>query len=163
MIFSLSQVDLTPTLILLSDRYQEILSTVYRYLEFLRSSPLPGYIYDESKSIAESRFRFAEKRSADKYVSALSERLSGPYPRDLVLCAESLMWEWDEPAVRKLLDTFSVERSRVMLMAKEGLAEGNWIKENWYGAEYWIEKLPASLIEQVRTGFDGSKATEIYY
>ncbi|KAG8725587.1 Insulinase (Peptidase M16) [Ceratobasidium sp. 395] len=60
------------------------------------------------------------------------------------------MWQWDEPAVRKLLDTFSVERSRVMLMAKDGLPEGNWVKEKWYKSEYWIEKLPASLIEQAK-------------
>ncbi|KAG8689157.1 Insulinase (Peptidase M16) [Ceratobasidium sp. 394] len=132
------------------DHYTEVLSTVYKYLAFLRNSELPTYIYEESKSIAESRFRFAEKRSADKYVSSLAERLSGPYPRDLVLCAESLMWEWDEPAVRKLLDTFTVEASRVMLMAKDGLPEGNWLKEKWYKAEYWIEKLPASLVEQAK-------------
>jgi insulysin len=127
------------------------LLSVYKYLEFLRTSSLPTYIYDESKSIAESRFRFAEKRSPDKYVSSLAERLAGPYPRDLVLCAESLMWQWDEPAVRKLLDTLSVERSRVMLMAKDGLPEGSWTKEKWYNAEYWTEKLPGSLVEQVRS------------
>ncbi|KAF8605452.1 insulin-degrading enzyme [Ceratobasidium sp. AG-I] len=132
------------------DHHEEILLTVYRYLEFLRSSSLPTYIFEENKSIAESRFRFAEKRSADKYVSALSERLSGPYPRDLVLCAESLMWEWNEPAVRNLLDTLSVPKSRVMLMAKDGLPEGSWVKEKWYGAEYWTTELPANIVEQAQ-------------
>ncbi|KAG9128505.1 Insulinase (Peptidase M16) [Ceratobasidium sp. 392] len=132
------------------DHYTEVLLAVYKYLEFLRTSELPTYIYDESKSIAESRFRFAEKSSADKYVSSLAERLAGPYPRDLVLCAESLMWQWDEPAVRKLLDTFSIERSRVMLMAKDGLPEGDWVKERWYKSEYWTEKLPASLVQQAK-------------
>lgn len=146
---------------MLLDHYEEILLTFYRYLEFLRSSSLPTYIYDESKSIAESRFRFAEKRSADKYVSSLSERLSGPYPRDLVLCAESLMWQWDEPAMRNLLDTFTVEKSRVMLMAKDGLAEGDWVKEKWYGAEYWTEKLPASLIEQVRSSSNSRESAKM--
>jgi insulysin len=133
------------------DHYREVLLTVYRYLEYLRSSPLPAYIYEESKSIAESKFRFAEKRAADKFVSSLSEKMSGPYPRDLVLCAESLMWEWNEPAVRRLLDTFSVERSRVMFMAKEELPalEGEWSKEKWYGVEYKIEPLPAALVEEV--------------
>ncbi|QRV87985.1 insulysin [Ceratobasidium sp. AG-Ba] len=130
------------------DHHTEVLLTVYKYLEFLRTSELPIYIYEESKSIAESKFRFAEKSSADKYVSSLAERLSGPYPRDLVLCAESLMWKWDEPAVRKLLDTFTVEQSRVMLMSKEGLPEGNWKKEKWYKAEYWTEKLSPTLVEQ---------------
>ncbi|KAG8745619.1 Insulinase (Peptidase M16) [Ceratobasidium sp. 414] len=134
----------------LLDHHTEVLLAVYKYLEFLRTSELPTYVYDESKSIAESRFRFAEKRSADKYVSSLAERLAGPYPRDLVLCAESLMWEWDEPAVRKLLDTFTVEGSRVMLMSKDGLPEGNWLKEKWYQAEYWTEKLPTTLVEQAK-------------
>ncbi|KAG9103374.1 Insulinase (Peptidase M16) [Ceratobasidium sp. 370] len=132
------------------DHHMEVLLTVYKYLAFLRNSELPTYIYDESRSIAESRFRFAEKRSADKYVSSLAERLSGPYPRDLALCAESLLWEWDEPAVRKLLDAFTIEGSRVMLMAKDGLPEGNWLKEKWYKAEYWTEKLPTSLVEQAK-------------
>ncbi|CAE6451275.1 unnamed protein product [Rhizoctonia solani] len=133
------------------NHYTEILLAIYRYLEHLKLSSLPTYIYEESKSIAESRFRFAEKRSADKYVSSLSERLSGPYPCDLVLCAEQLMWQWDEPAVRNLLDSFTIERSRVMLMAKEGLPEGAWVREKWYDVEYRIEPIPAALIEQAKS------------
>lgn len=132
------------------DNQREVILTVYRYLEYLKSSPLPAYIYEESKSIAESRFRFAEKRAADKYVSGLSEKLSGPYPRDLVLSADSLMWEWDESAVRRLLNAFTVERSRVMLMAKDGLPEGDWVKEKWYGTEYWTEPLSATLVEEAK-------------
>lgn len=64
------------------------------------------------------------------------------------------MWEWNEPAVRNLLNTLSVEKSRVMLMAKDGLPEGNWLKEKWYGAEYWTEKLPTNVVEQVRSASD---------
>ncbi|ELU45407.1 insulin-degrading enzyme [Rhizoctonia solani AG-1 IA] len=127
------------------DHHKEVLLTLYRYLEYLKASSLPTYIHEEDKLIAESRFRFAEKRSADKYVSSLSEKLSGPYPRHLVLCAEQLVWEWDEPAVRSLLNAFTVEQSRVMLMAKEGLPEGAWVEEKWYGTEYWTESISAAL------------------
>ncbi|CEL63782.1 insulysin [Rhizoctonia solani AG-1 IB] len=132
------------------DHHKEVLLTLYRYLEYLKASSLPAYIHEENKIIAESRFRFAEKRSAEKYVSSLSERLSGPYPRDLALCAEQLVWEWDEPALRSLLNSFTVERSRVMIMAKEGLPEGAWVNEKWYGTEYWTEAIPAALIEEAK-------------
>ncbi|KAH7343303.1 Metalloenzyme, LuxS/M16 peptidase-like protein [Rhizoctonia solani] len=133
------------------DNYTEILLAIYRYLEYLKSSSLPIYIHEENKLIAESRFRFAEKRSADGYVSSLSERLSGPYPRELVLCAEQLVWEWNEPAIRNLLDSLTVEQSRIMLMAKEGLQEGPWVKEKWYGVEYWTEPIPASLVKEAKS------------
>ncbi|CAE7211015.1 unnamed protein product [Rhizoctonia solani] len=133
------------------DHFTEIMLTIYRYLEYLRTSSLPMYIYEEGKSIAESKFRFAEKHSADKYVSTLSERLSGPYPRDLVLCAEQLMWKWDESAVRDLLNSFTVEQSRVMLMSKEGLPEGAWVNEKWYGVEYWSAPIPVSLVEEAKS------------
>lgn len=62
------------------------------------------------------------------------------------------MWEWDEAAVRKLLGSLTVERSRVLLMAKDGLPEGTWSKERWYGVEYRTEPLPATLAEEVRSG-----------
>ncbi|CUA67752.1 insulysin [Rhizoctonia solani] len=133
------------------DHTTEIMLAIYRYLEYLKASPLPTYIHEENKSIAESRFRFAEKRSPDKYVSFLSERLSGPYPRDLVLCAEQIVWEWDESAVRNMLNSFTVEKSLVMLMAKDGLPEGAWIKEKWYGVEYWSKPIPASLVEKAKS------------
>ncbi|KAF8743460.1 Peptidase M16, partial [Rhizoctonia solani] len=141
------------------DHHKEVLLTLYRYLEYLKASSLPTYIHEEDKLIAESRFRFAEKRSADKYVSSLSEKLSGPYPRHLVLCAEQLVWEWDEPAVRSLLNAFTVEQSRVMLMAKEGLPEGAWVEEKWYGTEYWTESISAALAEEAK---DLSKFNGIY-
>ncbi|KAJ1309144.1 hypothetical protein OPQ81_004817 [Rhizoctonia solani] len=133
------------------DHHKEILLAIYRYLEYLKSSPLPTYIYEENKSIAESRFRFTEKHSADRYVSSLSETLSRPYPRDLVLCAEQLIWKWDESAVRSLLNSFTVEQSRILLMAKEGLPEGDWTKERWYGVEYWTERIPTSLVEEAKS------------
>ncbi|KDN37075.1 hypothetical protein RSAG8_10428, partial [Rhizoctonia solani AG-8 WAC10335] len=133
------------------DHSTEILLAIYQYLEYLKASSVPAYIHEESKLIAESRFRFAEKRSADKYVSFLSEKLSGPYPRDLVICAEQLMWEWDESTLQSLLNSFTVEQSCVMLMAKDGLPEGAWVKEKWYGVEYWSKPIPASLVEEAKS------------
>ncbi|CAE6447519.1 unnamed protein product [Rhizoctonia solani] len=133
------------------DHSTEVMLAIYRYLEYLKASSLPTYIHEENKLIAESRFRFAEKRSADSYVSSLSEKLSYPYPRDLALCAEQLVWEWDEAAVRDLLNSFTVEQSRVMLMAKDGLPDGAWIKEKWYGVEYWSMPILPSLVEQAKS------------
>lgn len=38
-----------------------------------------------------------------------------------------------------------------MLMAKEGLPEGTWTKEKWYGVEYRTEPIPTSLVEKAKS------------
>jgi len=122
---------------------------VYKYLSLLRKSPLEKFHHDEISAIADIHFKFTEKERAEDYVSSLAETMGEPYLREHILSGPTRVREWDEHKIRELLDTFTPEKSRVMVMAKEFKGDSEWEHETWYQTEYRVRKLDPELIEQV--------------
>ena len=126
------------------EQYREVISACFQYLDLLRSSPLPQWHFEESKELADIRFRFAEKSSPDSYATNISTHMKWPTPRELVISGPSLLWDWDEKLVRKVLEGLSPESGRVFVMGKnmdEIDVNGPWEAEKWYGTEYKVEKM----------------------
>jgi len=111
--------------------------------------------------IKANRFRFAEKRRPDDYAVWVTEHLSWPVPRELVLSAPQLVWEWDEQdpmhggerEMREVLESLRVDRGRTVLMAKTEEHErvrgtSPWETEPWYGTLYRVEKFDEDFIAQ---------------
>ena len=114
-----------------------------------------------------TRFRFAEKRRPDDYAVWVTEHLSWPVPRELVLSAPQLAWEWDETdpinggeaEMRQVLDSLTVDRGRVVLMAQKDVHErvrgaSEWQSEPWYGTQYRVEKLDEDFIARAQAPND---------
>ena len=95
------------------------------------------------------RFRFAEKRRPDSYATTISEHVRWPVPRSLVLSGMKLIWDWDEPLIREMLQNLRVDEGRVVVMAKDHTTigkEGPWLHEPWYGTEYTVEKMEDDFV-----------------
>lgn len=135
-----------------TENYRSALLACYKYLSLLRSSPFPSWYHQELKAICATRFRFAEKRKPDDYATSISERLSWPYSRDAILTGPELLWDWDEQLVRGMLDGMTVDRGRVVLMAKvhEGIDQlENWAKEPCYGTDYRVQRIEEAYATEV--------------
>lgn len=138
-------------------RYREVVLTMCKYLNMLRDAPsFPVHLYTELKTLAETRFNFAEKRSSDSYVSSLSEQMQRPYPPEYVLCGNTLLWDWDEPLVRRILADFVPEKGRVIVMGKDYSALGledpsvKWENEKWYKTAYNLQQMDEKFLEESR-------------
>ena len=97
-------------------------------------------------------FRFQEKTQPHTYVGWLARELAGPYPPAELLCASELFVDWDERAVRELLDGYVLpEKGRVVLEAREHpeIPSEAWRTERWYGAEYCVRRLDEGLLRKV--------------
>ncbi|KZT02312.1 insulin-degrading enzyme [Laetiporus sulphureus 93-53] len=143
------------------EHHQEVVLAVYKYLSMLRASKLPAWYQREMSIIKATRFRFAEKRKPDDYAVWVTEHLSWPVPRELVLSAPQLVWEWDEKdpinngegEMREVLNSLRVESGRVVLMAKAEEHErvrgpGGWKTEPWYGTPYRVERLDEEFVRE---------------
>lgn len=85
--------------------------------------------------------------------------MSWPIPKDLLLKAPEVTWNWDSAAgeneVRKCLETFRITECRVVLMAtasehsKIASADSTWKKEPWYGTNYRVERFDERFINEV--------------
>lgn len=138
---------------------------VLKYLSLLRSSEFPAWYQSEISMMYKTRFRFKEKSKPESYAVWLAEHMSWPVPREALLTAPNLVWEWPGgkdseglDQVREMLSTLHVDRGRAVLMAKADeharLAEGGkveWSKEPIYGTEYKVEKIDDALIKEVRS------------
>lgn len=145
-----------------SENYETLLQAIFKYIALLKSSSFPAWVQRERSLISATRFRFAEKRRPDDYAVWVTEHMSWPVPRELVLSAPQLVQEWDESdpenggekEMRAILDTFTIERSRAVLMAKgeeferiKGKDQA-WEKEPWYGTPYRVERLGNEFLEK---------------
>lgn len=135
---------------------------VFKYLSLLRSSEFPSWYQNEISMMYKTRFRFKEKSRPDSYAVWVASHMEWPVPRELVLTAPQLTWEWDESEkngglsqVRETLELLTVDKGRAVLMAKaeehKKLDGGDvgWQKEPIYGTHFKVEKLQEDYIEKV--------------
>ncbi len=146
--------------------YRAILLAVAKYLSLLRTSTFEPYHQKELVDLAATRFRFQEKRRPDDYATRLAEHMARPYPKELLLSASQLVWDWSEASnegggkekIREYLDLFRLQNGRAVLMAKKEDLEklpsnATWASEPWYGTEYRVERFDDAFIKQVCYNF----------
>lgn len=138
-----------------TENYREAVLACYKYLNLLRTSSFTSRYQEEIQTLSALRFRFAEKRRPDSYATWVSEHLSHPIPRSLVLSGPQLTWDWDEKLVHEMLAGLNVETGRVVVMAKDHSVVGKstetvWQKEPWYGTEYAVDTMDAEFMEAAR-------------
>ncbi|KAH7911404.1 Metalloenzyme, LuxS/M16 peptidase-like protein [Hygrophoropsis aurantiaca] len=146
------------------DNYRSVVLAVFKYLSLLRSSAFPAWVQSEQSKISQIRFRFSEKRRPESYAVWISEHMTWPVPPELVLAAPQLIWEWEQPEegereVKALLEKFTIDRGRVVLMAKkeeyERLSQAQeWQKEKWYGTGYRVERWQEAFTQQAQAPND---------
>ncbi|KAK7017923.1 metalloprotease [Paramarasmius palmivorus] len=144
--------------------YQAVILATFKYLSLLRSqTSFDAYHQEEIATISSTRFRFIEKRKPDDYATRVAENMAKPYPRELLLQAPSVTWNWSEDGgvggeekVKEYLRAFRVENARAVLMGKAeelakvrtfGGAGGAWEEEPWYGTKYRVERFPEEFVK----------------
>jgi insulysin len=145
------------------ENHRSITLAVFKYLSLLRASQFEAFHQRELAALSSTRFRFSEKKRPEDYASWVTEQMAWPVPKELLLAAPQIMWDWDshdkkgfdgEKKVREYLEGFRVDNGRVLLMANEEehakIASGaKWEKEPWYGTLYRVEKLDEEFVKQV--------------
>ncbi|KZT69510.1 LuxS/MPP-like metallohydrolase [Daedalea quercina L-15889] len=142
--------------------YKDILAAFYDYIALLRSSSIKPYHFDEMRRMSEINFRFQEKMQPHTYVGWLAGELARPYLPSQVLSASELFLDWDPQVVQDLLNEYVLpEKGRVILEAREhpDVAQSEWLRERWYGAEYCVRRIDEELLKKTR-GPDDNK--ELY-
>lgn len=136
--------------------YEDVILTIFDYFSLLRFMPLASYHFEEMKQLSATSFRFREKSQPHSFVRNLALALLDPFQPQDILSGAALSREWDETAVRELLDSMRPENGRVTVLAREHdhrVVGDNveWSAEKWYGTEYMVTRMSESLLEGVST------------
>ncbi|EJC99114.1 uncharacterized protein FOMMEDRAFT_160675 [Fomitiporia mediterranea MF3/22] len=133
-----------------------VVVTCFKFINFLRNSKFPEWMWEEQNKLNELSFRFKEKGSAVSYALDIASHMKLPVPRALVLNGSIMSWEWNEKLVRDTLNKLDIENCYVIVAAKKhDQTHGqSWQTEPWYGAEYIKKPLDAKLIAHARKDND---------
>ncbi len=145
----------------------------FKYISMLRSTDLSPTLQSEVSSLSEIRFRFSEKRRPDNYAIWVTDKLSWPVPRELVIKAPQVVSEWDPYGTARAvafqtLKGLSVKDGRIVLMAKQGefqrvFGTQQWQTEPWYETQYQVERLDEAFVREVRHSPLRSETVESHF
>jgi insulysin len=138
--------------------YRAVVLASFKYLALLRSSDFSAYHQRELAILSSTRFRFQEKKRPDDYAKWISNTMNWPVPKEYLLSAPVLTWDWDhvsgQSKIKEYLESFRITEARVVLMAQADEhakldATTRWNKEPWYGTEYRVQYFDKEFIDQV--------------
>ena len=145
-------------------KYREIVKTVFQYIALLRETPPQKWIVDEVKGMAEVDFRFKQKSPASSFTSRLSSEMQKPLPREWLLSGSRLIREFDAQAIENAMTFLRTDNYRLTIVSKS--FPGDWDqKEQWYGTEYRIEKIPSDFqnaIHETAKGTSQDRPSELH-
>ncbi|XP_052772336.1 insulin-degrading enzyme-like [Mya arenaria] len=131
------------------EHVDDIITLTYQYLNMLKNEGPREWIFKECADLGRMQFRFKDKERPRSYTSAISGILQD-YPMNEVLCAHYLQTDYKPELITMVLDKLLPSKMRVSVIAKkfEGQTDK---KEEWYGTDYNIKKIPDEKIKMWET------------
>ncbi|HIF9404302.1 TPA: insulinase family protein [Photobacterium damselae] len=124
-------VNLTPQGI---EHQDEIVQTIFQYIELIKQRGLNNWRYEEKKSVLEFAFRYQEKSRPLDTVSYLVMNLLHYAPEDIIY-GDYMMAGFDEDLIRQVLDYLSPDNMRLILVAQDQHYDH---QAQWYDTPYSV-------------------------
>ncbi|CAG8531276.1 2424_t:CDS:10 [Paraglomus occultum] len=128
-------------------QYEEVVKVIFQYIDMLKREGVKKWIFDENAQLAAMQFRFKDKSSVSSYTSQVSNFMQRPYPREWILSAPYLSFEYDPAQIEHALDCLRKDRFTLMVVGKQ--LEGLDQKEKWYGTEYSVKKIGDGFLKDL--------------
>jgi insulysin len=135
--------------------YEDVLYTIFQYLDIVRNEEPHQWIYEELKEISEMNFKFKQKSSPSATVSSLAKDLQKNYVPDDYILSKRVMRRFDPQLIKEFAQSLTVDKLRVTLVSQSVETDKT---EKWYGTEHSVDNISSELIAKLS---DPSKNTEL--
>lgn len=129
-------------------RYRDVVKIVFQYIGMLKDEPPLEWAFEEMKNIAEVEFRFRQKSPASRFASSTSSMMQKPLPREWLLSAHKFR-KFDAKAIVNAMQFLREDNFRLMIVSQDYPVDYDQ-KEQWYGTDYKVEKIPENVIADIR-------------
>lgn len=129
-------------------RYRDVVKIVFQYIGMLKDEPPLEWAFEEMKNIAEVEFRFRQKSPASRFASSTSSTMQKPLPREWLLSAHKFR-KFDAKAIVNAMQFLREDNFRLMIVSQDYPVSHDQ-KEQWYGTDYKVEKIPEDVIAEIR-------------
>jgi secreted Zn-dependent insulinase-like peptidase len=121
-------------------QWKKVMADTFEYLHLLKMSPFKKVYFDESKTMMNLDFRFAEKQEAIHYVSQLASQMQY-YPITDVVAAGYMLDKFTPDLYKKYLSYLNSKNVQVSLVSPNAMTNQS---TDWYQARYSQQKMSAS-------------------
>ncbi|XP_044737581.1 insulin-degrading enzyme [Chrysoperla carnea] len=128
------------------DHINDIIVTVFQYINLLKSDEPQKWIFEEQKNIMAMHFHFKDKEVPISFVANHVHNLQ-EYPMNEVLSGGYLLEEWRPELITQVLEYLKPEKSRVAIVAQKYANRPENEREPWYGTEYSLSKISDETIQ----------------
>jgi insulysin len=128
------------------EQYKKVVQLFYVYLEMLKKSGYPEYIYREMKVMAEIEYVHREHMEGSDFASYLASKMH-LYPALEVERRSFLIYKEDKQKFEKFLSFINSKNSNIIL-SDINFSPSN--KEKYYGASYEIENIATSIDDFIK-------------
>ena len=125
-----------------SNNIEKIISTISSYINLLKNSYIPKWIFDEIKLIKEFKYQYSDKENGEDRAIEICES-AALYPVEIINKVEYMMEEYNPEFYKQILDKFTSE-SLLMFYSDNDLKDLP-LKETYYGTPYSYENLNENL------------------
>lgn len=125
--------------------YTEVVQIVFDYMAMIVAGGPHRRIFDESAQLSQLGFRFREQDHPSTFAYKTARNLHR-YPAEFVLSGPHVQEHYDEAVLQAYGAALTSTNARVILATKDDPAyTGTWLKEPWYGSEYYTGALGAVM------------------
>lgn len=130
------------------DHLDDVFAAIFSYLKLLQKEGPKESIFREIQSVEANSFRFSNERDALDNVEDLVISLK-QYPSKYILSGDSLFFEYDAEAIRKIIDDINSRKFNIMITSTRRYNEqvSYELTESWFGTMYTEMDVPAKWIE----------------
>lgn len=125
----------------------EVVAYVFRFIDLMRESGVPKWMFEEQRKLAELRFLYAEKANPMSLVRSLANDLH-ELPPDELLSGHYLLEEFDPELVRDYLGYLRPDNMLMTVTAK-GLETDS--RTDWFGVGYSVRPIDDETLARWRS------------
>jgi insulysin len=129
------------------ENYREVIKAVFQYIAMIKEESPKDWIVQEQAKLTEMEFKFQQKIPAARMTSHMAGVMQKPLPREWLLSGQYLVRKFNPDGIRRGLAALEPSNFRFTLSAQD--LEGLNQKEQWYGTEYKVEKIPKDFIQEL--------------
>eukprot|EP00124_Ichthyophonus_hoferi_P000400 Ihof_evm10s14 gene=Ihof_evmTU10s14 len=116
--------------------YVEVVAIVFQYLRLLQSLPLPEWVFEEKKILAQMAFDFQEPDDPIDFVEEISACIA-TFPAEDILTGSTLTWDFEPEVIKEMLTLMTPGQVRVTISCRKFEDECN-LTEEWFGTKYCL-------------------------
>jgi insulysin len=129
----------------------EVARAVFQWFNLVRKEAPQKRIFDEIKKINDLHFQHQEKKSTYKEMEHLVDNIRR-YPMELVLSANTRVWDFNATEIQKYLNHFVPENVIMLRYSKHAFGDEELNKtEPWCKVKYFDEPISSEMLRAIQT------------